>query len=255
MPQFVDLPCEMVVAIFKHLDYVNDLFSCMTTCRYFYRCSKAYRNLGLEMVVKHVGYLLPFAIAAEAVSDSPQPCSRAMALKMFQCLQDDPGALVNRLYHYPLESLAYLQEMHDRMEIFANLIFRGICDHITRGVNTRGLPNLSSPAVFAQQKKHFCRAFYRLELYVRLFEKTNPRRDPGKEMFFFGTESRDQIKLWSAVVETGIEFNRDNFGDEGFLSELPATVIDDLKFSWNFDAPHLQRSLNIGYYNSRPRMV
>ena len=201
MPRFTDLPCEMVVAVFRKLDRVQDLLACTLTCCHFYNSYKAYKSLSIEILVNQAGTLLPFAVAAEAVVRSPSPYTRALAAKMLQKLQYNPDKVIDRLRGYPMTALVRLEEVHERMESFINFVLPRVCDSL---LQSGRLPGMDSLSLFAMEKSNFCRAFYRLELYVRLLGGDGTRMDRQNHMFFFGTTPRD-IAVLDCVVHYLVE--------------------------------------------------
>ncbi|KAI0188515.1 hypothetical protein EV127DRAFT_512996 [Xylaria flabelliformis] len=188
MTRVTDMPCEVITAVFKQLDHIQFLLPCLLTCRYFYYSYKANPRSAIEILKQQVGpALLSYSIAVQEASLSPSSHVRLSTTELLKTLCNKPSILINRLRDYPLVALVQLGHTHDLVEKFAN----GLARFAWGQTNTRSLPRGRFPhpdrfSLSPTEEFRFYRAFYRVQLYMRLFRTDNTQIDQQVDMFFSG---------------------------------------------------------------------
>ncbi|KAI0544287.1 hypothetical protein F4679DRAFT_589652 [Xylaria curta] len=178
MARVTDLPCEVIIAVFKQLNRIRFLLSCLLTCRHFYYSYKANPRLAIEIIKQQVGpALLTYSIAAQEASRSPSPHVRLSATKLLETLRNKPDILIDRLRDYPLVALVQLGHMHDLVEKYANEFAAEAWRYTNEPLlqPSDRFPFSDRLSLSPTEQFRFYRAFYRVELYFRLFRDDNTR--------------------------------------------------------------------------------
>ncbi|KAI1742042.1 hypothetical protein F4680DRAFT_464300 [Xylaria scruposa] len=180
-----DLPCEVIIAVFKQLGHIQFLLPCLLTCRHFYHSYKANPRLAIGIIKRQVGpALLAYSIAVQEAG----PHAQLSATELLEILRNKPDILIDRLRDYPLTSLVQLGHTHDLVEKYANEFAEeawGSTDKpVLQPIDRFPFGDLLylSPA----EEFRFYRAFYRHELYVRFFLEDNPQVMQLIKRFFRG---------------------------------------------------------------------
>lgn len=193
MPVITKLPCEIINAVLRHMGSVQNLSSALLTCQHFYASFKENPHIALDMLQQQIpSTLLPYAIAVMDGSSSRfrPPTDRAVQVdpaapatqaaktareQLLNELHTEPSKLTSRLPTMPLAQLSHLSHTHDIIHGFVTAFANSAWAHLSRepgGSRLAGKVSLSPAEYF-----RFCRAFYRIELYFRLFRAQRPNGD------------------------------------------------------------------------------
>ncbi|KAI0859073.1 hypothetical protein F4860DRAFT_526634 [Xylaria cubensis] len=193
MTRVTDMPCEVITAVFKQLDRIQFLLPCLLTCRHFYYSYKADPSSAIEILEQQVGpALLSYSIAVQEASSSPSPHVRLSTTELLETLRIKPSILINRLRDYPLIALVQLGHTHDLVEKYANGLARFAWG---QAQYYRGRSRPDRFSLSPTEEFRFYRAFYRVQLYIRLFRDDNTQIDQQVDMFFSGHSPWENVQL------------------------------------------------------------
>ncbi|KAI0517823.1 hypothetical protein F5B22DRAFT_645527 [Xylaria bambusicola] len=248
MARITDLPCEIVVAVYRQLGHIRFLLPCVLTCRHLYYSYKAYPSLGIEFLVHQVSRdLLPYSIAAYKVSHSPTPYTRLTILELLRTLNHSPQVLIDRLRDYPLIALVKIEQTHNQVEKYIN-----VCEpeawRLTAQPAIR--PRLrvltrDGHKTFQRQQFSFKRAFYRFQLYARFFRGISGRLDQQIELFFsdyLPSENRHLIRICDYLDQHVIQVAE---AEERHQIEFPAGYMVYMVNSWLYDREHVRWAIEL----------
>ncbi|KAI0531910.1 hypothetical protein GGR58DRAFT_208264 [Xylaria digitata] len=217
MTRVTDMPCEVIVSVFKQLDNIKFLPPCLLTCRHFYYSYTEIPRSGIEILGRQVGpALLPYSIATEEASQSLPAC--LSTTELIVALQNKSDTLIDRLRDYPLIALVRLGHMHDLVEKYAKLYASEASGYINKpSLQPHGrIPSDDAPPLSSTEQLRFYRAFYRFELYTRLLRGNNAQLGQEIDMFFSGHCPYENEQL--ACV---YDFLGRNMSLESFVEGLP----------------------------------
>ncbi|ROW13217.1 hypothetical protein VPNG_04882 [Cytospora leucostoma] len=172
MAVITDLPCETVASILRNLDNVRDFLPTLLACRHFYSASKEHPGIEFSIFERQVPpALLPYSLAVQAASALPYPRSDDAVVELLDQLHGDPAEVTARLRLVRRGILTLMGRTHDRIQSFVAEFANDAWNRLSQGV-LEGTHVLSS-----SEHYRFCRAFYRLELFYKLFRdnQENPQ--------------------------------------------------------------------------------
>ncbi|KAI0970396.1 hypothetical protein F4678DRAFT_138360 [Xylaria arbuscula] len=169
-----DLPCEIIATVFTRLDHIKSLLPCLLTCRRFYHAYKEYPRSGIKILGQQISpALLPYSAAVQEASRSPSLHPRLSTLELLESLHNNPGSLTNRLRDYPPMAMVRLTETHKLVEKYADSCASAAWNYPSEDAyykpRQRFICDDDVLSLSSTERFRFCRAFYRFELYVRLF--------------------------------------------------------------------------------------
>lgn len=167
MAVITDLPCEVVATVLRNLGDIPSFSASLITCRYIYTSFQQNPSLGADILQEQIGTdLLPFAAAALEASHLNLH-TEAVVHELLETLYTEPHRLTALLRTMPISFLARIGHLH---EVIHGLTSKFASNALTQLVDepptAAGPPPLSPSEHF-----RFCRAFYRAELYFRLFRR------------------------------------------------------------------------------------
>jgi hypothetical protein len=172
MPNFVDLPCEVIASILRNLDNVRHLLPCLLTCQHVHTTFREYPMLKEDIFRRQVTpALLPYSIALVKASHLPVLRTSSSIQALLTTLYDEPGQLVTLLNTMPLSDFSQMGYIHDVIE---SLVASFATD--SWALLRHDDPSLPGDLVLSE-KEHFrlCRAFYRTQLFFNLFPGTEDK--------------------------------------------------------------------------------
>ncbi|RWA06077.1 hypothetical protein EKO27_g9028 [Xylaria grammica] len=168
MPLITDLPCEVITSVLRKLDNIQFLLPALLACRYFYLSYKENpSSVVLDILRQQIGPdLIPYAVAASEVLRLPRPRTRSSVKQLLDVLYNDPGSLVPQIQVVPLGTVIEMGHTHDLIEGFADAFASEAWALF--GQSERLL-------LSAAERFRFHRAFYRVELFLRIFRGRGSR--------------------------------------------------------------------------------
>ncbi|KAF2972680.1 hypothetical protein GQX73_g853 [Xylaria multiplex] len=238
MTRVTDLPCEVIVAVFKQLDHIQSLPPCLLACRHFYYSYKENPRSGIEILRRQVcPTFLPYAIATEEASRSPRLSACLSTTELLDTLQNNPDILIDRLRDYPLMALARLGYTHDLVEKHAKSYSSGGWT----GINQPYLQLIQqTPAadvlcLSSTEQLRVCRAFYRFELYTSLLRSNNIQLDQEISLTFPGLRPWENEQLacaYNYVEEKIIQVRSKAAAKVSKGTIMDMNCIDPILTSW-----------------------
>ncbi|KAK5625682.1 hypothetical protein RRF57_001398 [Xylaria bambusicola] len=254
MARITDLPCEIVVAVYRQLDHIRFLLPCILTCSHLYYSYKAYPRLGVEFLVHQVGHqLLPYSVAAHKVSHSPNPFTRLMILELLRTLTHKPNILIDELSDCPLIALVKIGKTYDQVEKYTNLCEPEAWRLTAQPAIRPRLRLLTKDGrkVFLRAKFCFKRAFYRVRLYAQFFRGPNTRLDQQIGLSYFNYSPSQNQHLTRLCDYLDQHVTRVAEEEKRSPTEFPAGYIDYMLDSWLYDREHVRWAIEL----QRPLLV
>ncbi|KAH8688370.1 hypothetical protein BGZ61DRAFT_41692 [Ilyonectria robusta] len=170
MTGITSLPCEIVVSIFRNLDDVRCISSVLLTCRYFYACYNERPSIGAEILRRRIpSALLPYSVALIEASRHPFLPAVGAVLQLLHDLYEHPDQMANKLHSLPISGLLELGHIHVIIDTlvndFATDAWKLLCQE------AEDFP--TSVSLSSTEYLRFCRAFYRAELFFRVYRGAN----------------------------------------------------------------------------------
>ncbi|KAI0385684.1 hypothetical protein F5Y04DRAFT_276208 [Hypomontagnella monticulosa] len=223
MPTLTKLPCEIVVAVLKELDF-KSLATARLVCRYINSSFKQCRGIEAAILRHHITpALLPYAAVIMEMSLLPKPCPYNQARDLLDTHYNNPDQLVDRMGTMPWSTLQETIEMYDVIHEFSNAFAKRAWSRINRGYpDTAPADWVLSP----DEHFRFCRAFYRVELFYNLFHcgrspaATPAFRDAVMGRFFPGHSPWENEQLGCVAV----------FLEESFADRSLQIALENLRY-------------------------
>lgn len=166
MTGITSLPCEIVACIFRNLENVRCIPSVLLTCRHFYTSYNESPGIGAEILCRQIpSALLPYSVALIEASRLPCPHAVGTVPQFLDALYEHPDQMANKLESLPIPDLLELGHIHAIIDTLANDFATDAWKLL--GQDTQTLPG--SVSLSPTEYLRFCRAFYRAELFFRLF--------------------------------------------------------------------------------------
>ena len=197
-----NLPCEIINAMLQHVGSLQNLTSALLTCCHVYTSFQEIPHVAVDILQRQITpELLPYAVVVmEASRLGPRTALKIQTLlnmlnselhtESQEAQELQIRTLVSQLVTIPLPLLSQMSHTHDVIHIFVTAFSTGAWTHLS----SRILPAQSGESVSLSPKEYirFCRAFCRMELYFRLF----PRSDSPDEETSGGTPFLRMFPAW-----------------------------------------------------------
>lgn len=168
MAALTELPCEIIACILEHLGNLSSLLPPLLTCRYIYASYKEHPSLVADTLQRQIGPdLLPYAVAALEASRL-DPRTEPAVHNLLETLYTRPSELTTQLRTAPLPTLVEMGRLHD---IIHSLVVEFAGNAWTLLVDDEELSVSGDLSLSPTEYFRFGRAFYRAELYFRLFRQ------------------------------------------------------------------------------------
>ncbi|KAH9986481.1 hypothetical protein F4779DRAFT_611798 [Xylariaceae sp. FL0662B] len=166
MSSIMKLPYELVFSVLRSLGNIRFLPSSILTCRHFYISFKEHPSIMYDLIQHQIGpQLLPYAVAILEASRIPSPPTDTSIQALLDALFNEPAKLLASLHLMPLSTLLKIGYTHDVIENLSADFSLDAWNLLSQD-NPKIATNLVlSPAEYFR----FQRAFYRIELFLRLF--------------------------------------------------------------------------------------
>lgn len=166
MAGITGLPCEIVASILRNLENVRFIPSVLLTCRHFYTSYKESPGIGAEILRRQIpSALLPYSIALIEASRLPRPHAAGTVPEFLDSLYKHPDQMANKLPSLPTPVLLEMGHMH---AIIYTLVIDFVIDAWKLLCQETQIL-LRRFSLSSTEYLRFCRAFYRAELFFRLF--------------------------------------------------------------------------------------
>lgn len=185
MSVITKLPCEIVNAALLHVGSLQNLSSALLSCRHVHTSFQENPHLAVDILRKQIApELLPYAVAVmEASHLAPRtaPTIHALLDRLNRSVRKEPRKSVepatNLLDKVPFARLAQMSQTHDIVHGFVTAFSTRAWERLSQSASPGVKPEedreptrKNSPlSLSLGEHFRFCRAFYRLELYTRLF--------------------------------------------------------------------------------------
>ncbi|KAI1423574.1 hypothetical protein F5Y12DRAFT_798269 [Xylaria sp. FL1777] len=187
MPTITRLPCEVVACIFQKFDHIHCLLPSILTCRHFYSSYKESPSLALDILHCQIGQaLLPYSIALFEASRMTR--TRSSIQKLLDTLYNEPAVLPQRLLDIPLSGLIEMGDTHDLVKNFVDAFASDAWSLVLSHIPDHGHGQADSLVLSPTGRFRFYLAFYRVELFMRLF------RDDSTQVL--GTFEDEQVDMF-----------------------------------------------------------
>ncbi|KAK3295314.1 uncharacterized protein B0H64DRAFT_144204 [Chaetomium fimeti] len=215
-----ELPCEVMAAILRNLDNLRSLTPALLTCRHFYTSFKQYHGIEPAIVRNQVTpALLPYSVALLDASNWP----RSLAGGLLDTLYNEPAQLSARVSSMPVSTLQQMARSHELIRKLSTLFATEAWGHLSPGNRDDDSISLSPT-----EDSRFCRTFYRLELFYRLFRTESGVLDPDFEertkSWFFSRHppwENEQIGCAHEFLEAKLrQASRDVVAHDIFFGEI-----------------------------------
>ncbi|CAG9975074.1 unnamed protein product [Clonostachys byssicola] len=202
-----DLPCEIIAQILENLGHVRALSPVRLACRHFDVSFREHRTRVLRGLLRTQihGDILPYAIALEI----EKPALGSSALTSFiQTLYDRPQDICSRLGQLSVEKLYSISRTHEAIKTLATEFSQlaWFFALATPSQSGYALPGYALPqaSISATENVRIFRAFYRVELFLRLYGQILPVSEvPRKDgpVWFYGQHNPWECQQNLAVYE------------------------------------------------------
>ncbi|KIH94844.1 hypothetical protein SPBR_03847 [Sporothrix brasiliensis 5110] len=173
------LPCEIINAVLRHVGSLQNLSSALLTCRHVYSSFQENPHVAVDILQRQIApELLPYAVSvmeASRLGPRTDPTVQALLDKLNRELHTasqeaqelQRRALASQLATMPFPLLSQMSHIHDVIHSFVTAFSASAWTLLS----SRIVPAHSGEGVSLSPKEYirFCRAFYRMELYFRLF--------------------------------------------------------------------------------------
>ncbi|KAI0967016.1 hypothetical protein F4678DRAFT_447161 [Xylaria arbuscula] len=168
MATITRLPCEIIAGIFRKLDNIQSLLPSILTCRHFYLSYKESPSLALDILHHQIGpALLPYSIAVLEASCMAR--TRSSIQQLLDTLHNEPAVLTRRLHDIHLSGLIEMGGTHDLVKNFADAFASDAWSLVLSHSLVQGQGQSDGLVLSPTEEFRFYRAFYRVELFLRLF--------------------------------------------------------------------------------------
>ncbi|KAK7229997.1 hypothetical protein V2G26_002167 [Clonostachys chloroleuca] len=197
-----DLPCEIIAQILENLGHVRALAPARLVCRHFdvSFCENRTRVLrGLLQTQIHED-LLPYAIALEI--EKPAIGSSALT-SLIQTIYERPQEIRNRLGQLSVKKLYSISRTHEAIKTLATE-FSQLAWLFALATPSRPGYSLPEASISATENVRIFRAFYRVELFLRLYGQILPQSEVPRSdgpIWFYGQHNPWECHQILAVYE------------------------------------------------------
>lgn len=197
-----DLPCEIIAQILENLGHVRALAPARLVCRHFdvSFCENRTRVLrGLLQTQIHED-LLPYAIALEI--EKPAIGSSALT-SLIQTIYERPQEIRNRLGQLSVKKLYSISRTHEAIKPLATE-FSQLAWLFALATPSRPGYSLPEASISATENVRIFRAFYRVELFLRLYGQILPQSEVPRSdgpIWFYGQHNPWECHQILAVYE------------------------------------------------------
>ncbi|KAI0897554.1 hypothetical protein F4806DRAFT_462652 [Annulohypoxylon nitens] len=186
MATFTTIPCEIMISILRELGNVRFLLPSLLTCRHVYSCFKENPGVAAEILQRQIPQVvIPYSIAVlEASHLSPR--DKTLVHELLETLYTQPSKFTERLRTMPVPLLTKMGHIHGVVHDLATDFASSAWTRLSKDIGSKVAGCLIlSPS----ESLRFCRAFYRVELYFRLFRCRNSLTTiPFHEHRFFSNQ-------------------------------------------------------------------
>ncbi|KAI1128589.1 hypothetical protein F5Y10DRAFT_264932 [Nemania abortiva] len=224
MPAITDLPCEIIASILRSLDNLRYLTPALLTCRHFYTSFRQYHDIEAAILRQHVTpALVPYAIAVIEASHLPDVQVEDSVRDLLDTLRDHRSRFAARLPTMPARQVRRMARTHDVIHSLATDFATIAWASLARKLGSESLSASSGNSPLSPSEYfRLCRAFYRLELYYRLFSRYTPVFViEGMELYFFS-----QFSPWEMEQLVSVH----DFLDEKLSNASYDVVAHDIEF-------------------------
>ncbi|KAI0162309.1 hypothetical protein GGR57DRAFT_517646 [Xylariaceae sp. FL1272] len=108
------LPCELMLKIFRKLDRIEDLASCLLTCRYFYFSYYENPALAADIIKRRLDLddLAKYTAISELLYQPSLKLPELSYGEVLKLADKEPSKLVDRLRTYPIWALMQIEAGH-----------------------------------------------------------------------------------------------------------------------------------------------
>lgn len=162
----LSLPPEIIASIFRNVDNVHSLPAALLTCRYMYKSFKAYPSVAADIIKRQIApSVLPYLVAVMRTSTLPQPRTSTDVSDLLNALYNTPALLVAKISSMALTDLLKMVSTHEIIQDMTVNFAREAWD-LLEAADPRLKIKLD---LSLRENERFSRAFYRVELFYRLF--------------------------------------------------------------------------------------
>lgn len=198
MATLTTIPCEIMISILRELGNVRFLLPSLLTCRHVYSCFKENPGVAAEILQRQIPpAIIPYSIAVlEASHLSPR--NETSVIGLLDTLYTQPSKFTGRLRTMPVPLLTRMGHTH---EVIHELATDFASSAWTRLSKDQGSEVAGSLVLSSSEYLRFCRAFYRVELYFRLFCYRDPSTPvpPHEDRFFSNQPPWEKEQLASVL--------------------------------------------------------
>ncbi|KAK4465897.1 hypothetical protein QBC42DRAFT_283058 [Cladorrhinum samala] len=166
MPSITELPCEIVAAILENLDHLRFLAPAALACRHFYTSFKESHGVEVSILRRQITPdVLPYSVALMEAARLPRPLTASAVRTLLDNLYNQPAGVAARLPKFPKALIKKMGRTHDAIHTLA----RSFARSALRGISPQSASSTSinlSPSEYFR----FCSAFYRAEMFYKLFQ-------------------------------------------------------------------------------------
>lgn len=182
MPGITKLPCEIINAVLRHVGSLQNLSSALLSCRHVHTSFFENPHVAVDILQRQIDpALLPYAVAvmeASRLDPRTAPAIQALLHKLNGELhtesQESPTrTLVSQLATLPFPLLSQMSHTHDGIHSLVTTFSSSAGTHLSPQQG-------DSVSLSPKEYVRFCRAFYRMKSYFRLFRRPNTTVDEDR---------------------------------------------------------------------------
>ncbi|KAH8648449.1 hypothetical protein BX600DRAFT_475279 [Xylariales sp. PMI_506] len=220
MATLTSLPCEVVANILRNLDNIQSLVPCLLSCRHIYTSFRESPGIAVGIIQQQVGQpLLPYVVAAvesshiqirEATTDSVRG--------LLDIIHAKPTELTGLVRSFSLPRLQQMGYTHNLITRFANDFAADAWSLFCQQASYSS----SDVSLSAAELFRFCRALYRVDIFLALSRTDNPGAfaECQYECFF------SQLPPWE-IEQLGCVYD---FLERSFSSAVFEVLAHDIDF-------------------------
>ncbi|KAI1262293.1 hypothetical protein F5Y18DRAFT_430195 [Xylariaceae sp. FL1019] len=161
-----DLPVEVIVMVFSTFDDIETLLVALLVCRQFFDAYNTWPSVALKILQQQIGSaLLPYAIAISKISRM-DTTSLTIVEDLLDSLFKAPDSLTLERHEFSMPDCLGMSNLHSLIHSFAHS-FASDAWHTL-------YPRPSDQFVLSStEERHFCRAFYRVEVILAVCKYSN----------------------------------------------------------------------------------